>query len=951
MPDVIPLRSVFIVGKDIFIPKEVLDRSNDAECLIIGDGRIDLKFLEYSKLQDRLDKYTRIYILCHGVARGGVHYLDMPTGYLLKIIAGYCGGVPINVQLTACFAGAAAPDVVELPPGSVLITHGTSYDPTSADINDSSASRLSQDLRSSDFVQDFLLRFALHTKQYATISIRKSDGTVFKHTISPPRSTLTNPNEVRRYLEFERTRFMVAYNQAFDKKLDLDKIPPITEQEAIEWRDDNFIYTAGIGNKRVLEALRTRIHDFDDYINSSFFKSKDTALTLATRLGKDEIVSALLASDKIDTNNADWALMIALQKGHGKIVGALLVSGKISVHLVSTALISAAENDQKKVVSDALASGKIDAATKLMVAAIMGDDKEVSALLASESDKIDSSTINRALISATARGHDKVVSALLASDKIDTGIASRELMSADIRGHSKVVSVFFASDKIDANAKLMLATMRGDDAKVSALLASSSDKINAINVNNALMFAVEKGHYKVVSSLLNSASDKIDKTTANKALILAAEKGDDRVVFALLTLALEKVDLTIQNDLELTTLMVAAGNGHDKVVSVMLTLASSKIDATNANNALKRAAANGHDEVVSVLLASGKINPDTASRALISAIKYGYDKVVSVLLASGKINNVNFQDEDGYTALMWAAAMGRDNAVTSLLKLDDTKVNLETKEGDTALMIAADMNKDGAGSILFNSSKSDVNSKLMYAAMKGYDKKVSTLLASSAGDINANKALMLASERGHDRVVSVLLASGKIDFNETFMKAAMRGNDKAVSVLLASGKIDANIKNENGYTALMLASMNGHDAVVSVLHESGKSDFNLRQDGYTALMYAAMRGHGKVVDKLLGAGAIVNLRNKQGMSALDLAAQNGHKDIVDKLTPLVAKPVEINPIGPYTDKLSKEPQKEVVPEPKPHSAYTDLAGKKADIPKPVTIHTAAVQSDHKPQIR
>jgi len=688
-----PFKAVLIVGEGHpgdTIPKALRDRFQQEGYLLIGNGTTNLRLLDYSKLSGRVDKETRIYVWAHGIPRGGIHSIDMPTRDFLKDkIAAYCNGIPVNIQLNSCYAGAAAPDVSVLPVGSVLVTHGPSDDSTAVAINSKVILESSQDLRYPDLADDFIFRFALNVKQTATISIKKPDGTLFKHTVRPPRAILTNTNEIKHYLEFERTRFIVAYNIAFDKKLDPDKLPPITLQEAEEWRNDNFIYSAIIGDKKLLEALKSNINKFDDYINYSL-KSGATALTLAAGRGHDEVVSAMLKSSKIDATDIRNVFTIAVEKGHDKVVSAILASDKIDATNVRNAF---------------------------MRAVAKGHDKVVSAMLTS--NKIDANAVNMELVAAVGLGHDKVVSALLtlASDKIDAAYANRALLLVTTNNNFKIAStlITLAADKIDANGKLMYAVMIADDMEVSALLASSSDKIDAVflnraleiaaqkrsdkvisallksdeiyegTANEALMSATKEGHDKVVSALL--ASDKIDKANVNKAFMLAAEEGDDRVVSAFLQSASDKIDFTLENHVGLTALMLAAGNGHNKAVSAMLK--SGKIDATDASNALKLAATNGREKIVSTLLASDKIDADAASRALISASFNGYDNVVSLLLASKKINNINLQDNDGYTALMRAAAMGRDKVVTILLKLDDTKVNVESNYGETALMVAA----------------------------------------------------------------------------------------------------------------------------------------------------------------------------------------------------------------------------------------------------------------------
>jgi ankyrin repeat protein len=107
------------------------------------------------------------------------------------------------------------------------------------------------------------------------------------------------------------------------------------------------------------------------------------------------------------------------------------------------------------------------------------------------------------------------------------------------------------------------------------------------------------------------------------------------------------------------------------------------------------------------------------------------------------------------------------------------------------------------------------------------------------------------------------------------INAVEKGNKKEILKLLKAG-VDVNIKDEDGYTALILASYNGHTETVKILLESG-ADVNIKdEDGYTALITASSQGHAETVKLLLESGADVNAENKESFTALMYASLNGH---------------------------------------------------------------------------
>lgn len=154
-------------------------------------------------------------------------------------------------------------------------------------------------------------------------------------------------------------------------------------------------------------------------------------------------------------------------------------------------------------------------------------------------------------------------------------------------------------------------------------------------------------------------------------------------------------------------------------------------------------------------------------KGLVEAAKKGDPSAVQRLLACGV--DVNASDENGVTALMWAAGDGHLELVNLLLE-SGANVNLRDNGGNTALTRAAFLGQD------------DVVRRLLDYGVN--------LDATNEYGVTA---LMRAAGVGHVNVVKLLLGKGA----------------------------DAGIKNQSGQTALTWAVQAGHMDVVQLLRERG----------------------------------------------------------------------------------------------------------------------------------
>ena len=167
-------------------------------------------------------------------------------------------------------------------------------------------------------------------------------------------------------------------------------------------------------------------------------------------------------------------------------------------------------------------------------------------------------------------------------------------------------------------------------------------------------------------------------------------------------------------------------------------------------------------DVVSILLRAGAAvneTQDDGRTALMWAAAYNTPEIISVLLKAGA--DLNAKHDDGYTALMFAAAYNTPEAVSILLKAG-ADLNAKDKDGKTALYHAREFHNAGAVRVLEEAGKAvakDAVASLIAAAQTG-DPEAQYQLGLRYGvkqdDKKAVEWLHKAAEQGHEKAKKAL---------------------------------------------------------------------------------------------------------------------------------------------------------------------------------------------------
>ena len=210
-------------------------------------------------------------------------------------------------------------------------------------------------------------------------------------------------------------------------------------------------------------------------------------------------------------------------------------------------------------------------------------------------------------------------------------------------------------------------------------------------------------------------------------------------------------------------------------------------------------------------------------------------------------DNVNGVDEDGRTALIYAARYGQEEIIEYLLS-NGADVNQQAQDGETPL-IAASYGCHAKSAEILLAHRADY--KMLYQhGQHGWT------------------ALMVAVSQGCTDIIQPLLGAGSdpnreiVDGHTPLLVAVANGHTSIVRTLLAAGA-DVNYKGKKGIAPLIVASHKGNLEIVKVLLNSGAAvdsrviagEDEAFRAGETALKVARRNHHSDIEQILIAAGA------------------------------------------------------------------------------------------------
>jgi ankyrin repeat protein len=574
--------------------------------------------------------------------------------------------------------------------------------------------------------------------------------------------------------------------------------------------------------------------------------------------------------------------------------------------------------------TEALQETDIQGMTALHIAASW-DNKEIVSFLLEQGAQADSRDEDGAtpFMLACKMGHMGVVKMLLEH------MGPQAFQETDTKGRTALH--FAASCGKDDIVSFLLgqgaqANSRDEDGTTPSMIACEHGQIGVARVllqhvgpealqetdeygRTALHFAAFWGHGETAIFLLGQGAQANSRDEGGMTPFMwACEAGHMGVVKMLLEhmgpQAFQETD-----EHGLMALHYAASCGKEETVSFLLGQgAQANSRAEEGITPFMLACEEGRIGVARILLQH--VGPqalqetDQKGRTVVhAAADRGHEDMLTFLISEGA--QANSRDEYGYTPFMLAFGEGHMGVVKVLLQHVGPEALQETNEqGMTALHYAAWCGKEEIVSFLLgqgaqaDSRDEDGTTPFISACDKGHMGVVRLLLqhvgpeALQETDTKGRTALHFAAKWGHEDIVTFLLGQGaqansRDDVGTTpLMWACINSRTGVVQMLVQHmGKQAVQETDNGGITALHFAAYWGHEETAAFLISQGAECSSRTARELTPLMFACDRGRLGVVRLLLqhvGPEALHD-RDERGKLALHWACEKGHGEIVRAL--------------------------------------------------------------------
>ncbi|PRZ56449.1 ankyrin repeat protein [Paraburkholderia fungorum] len=285
---------------------------------------------------------------------------------------------------------------------------------------------------------------------------------------------------------------------------------------------------------------------------------------------------------------------------------------------------------------------------------------------------------------------------------------------------------------------------------------------------------------------------------------------------------------------------------------------------------------------------------DEGTTALMFAANAGNAELVKTLLP---LSDAEAQDEIGATALMWAARHNFAECVSLLLPASDARA--EDQNGDTALMWAVENleHVSGLESVRLLSGRGA-------ALIANGEGETPLMLAARRGDVECVKELLPVSDLAAQDLESEMTAlhwaahAGRLQWGGYYRGSATGLDERQAQVIeLLAPKSDLAARTLCGKTPLLIAAERGSASAIAALIE--RSDLAAADhSGRTALHYAAEADPAlpTVCLRAIIAGSNPAACTRDGETALMLAARRGNAAALAELLPL-SDPTALNGHG------------------------------------------------------
>lgn len=464
-----------------------------------------------------------------------------------------------------------------------------------------------------------------------------------------------------------------------------------------------------------------------------------------------------------------------------------------------------------------------------------------------------------------------------------------------------------------APMELYASVIKGDKAELKKIITGNKELLDTADHfgRTPLMYCVLADRLDCAKYLINMGCnlDQVDNA-GRSATHSAAHKGSYKFLELLHN---RGASLDIKDHDGQTPLHLVTRNRTPKCLEYLLrNLGPGMVDVSDnqMRTALHWSAAFNNTECVKLLIKYG-INialTDTECKTPLHWAANNHDPstvqtMAAILEKSPSV--LNWQDNDGRTALHYGVAHGNSAAVEFLVNFQAEEFS-EMFECDpdrsdfthrTPLHWAAQLGHINVVELLLKGnakiSSSDGNgaTPFLYAALTDKHNVVEAMIAhdpkvTEQADIEGRNALMWAAGKGCKEVVTTLLGIRKpsTEKNADIGKSAGIPDDSENDHILEFTPMDVNKLDNKGNTALHAAARNGHGALVEILLKNGaKHEIANTESHHTPIFGACEKGHVNCVTYLLDYKASVRIIDSDNRTPLHWGALGGHAEVCDLL--------------------------------------------------------------------
>ncbi len=437
-----------------------------------------------------------------------------------------------------------------------------------------------------------------------------------------------------------------------------------------------------------------------------------TALLCATKNNHNTTVELLVGKQGIDINaqdnEGDTALIVASEKGRKGIVRMLLNMPHIALNVKNkrgfTALHRSICSQNREITKMLLEAPGIDIEVpapgqNALMFAISYHATDMAKMLLGRPNF--AGNVQEALIAAVKRRHYELVNILL--DRPDVTInyqnqEGRQLMKIAIENDCRsIVERFLSRPGISIHdfATVIIEAARYDNEPIlEMVLAKPGVDVNVPNENQetALIVASQIPWLsRCYAKLLERPEININAQGRDNETALIAAAGNR--LHTQMLLANPHIYVNAQTREGLTALMRAVMNGRKEAVKLLLDHPGIDLSARTMNGMT----------ALMLVLATEEPRGGYPSTGIVNRLPENAKEICVMLLNKQNIG-INAQNNNGWTALMFAAKLSheeeRKEIIEFLLAKPGIDVNITTKGGETALSIAAGLGKADAVQML-----------------------------------------------------------------------------------------------------------------------------------------------------------------------------------------------------------------------------------------------------------